>query len=1230
MPVNYVQRSDCNYFHDYEEIFSYLDRRSGEVGDTQALEIKRQHYRSLILDDLFFIVLFVMEIEKANHPFVVDRCFDVQTGPRTDTIDIWARYHFKAIDLEEPVLTTIGWKSHGDLAVGDFVFHPSGAPVKVVAKTTVFTDAPCKKVTFTDGHSIICSGQHEWRVLRKIRRRLPDTEKRRREFVPAVVEADFLQSGDDVGIASALQYPAAALPIPPYTFGAWLGDGTSRVGQITNGYHDIELLDFIRAEGVSVSEVSSSNSGSGQYSLDAGIRGKRNTGMTCLLRKLGVKNNKHIPSIYMQASIPQRMEVLRGLMDTDGYADGRGTATFCNKSEKLSNDVYELAAGLGYRPRIRKHNQTLPDGRIYPFYQVSFQAYQDNAPFKLTRKVAACSPRVRFGSVRRLVKSVEDIPSVPVSCIQVDGSDGLYVVGRGLIPTHNSVIITQAETIQYHLKHPEHCTGIHAYARPLAKAFLRSIKTTCETSELLRFAFSDILWQNPQAQSPKWSLAINTPVLTVDGWKNHGDLQYGDKIFGSGGQVITVIGNSGPMENVDCRRVVFDDCELIASSEHLWPVHCLSYTNTEPHKWPSIPKVKIVTTDDLPIKNKSRRLPMTPVIKSPDHKDSAIIDPYILGLWLGDGTAGTNIISMHLDDEYEILNQIEMAGYEYYVHRKKPEDNFSMYGIRGLKEILTKVGCLKTKYIPNRYLFGTESERTALLQGLMDSDGTCKHTSSSAGMCTFCNTNPDLVDGVFHLAASLGLRPGVFSHMPKQRARKRIYHVYFVGIKSKAPFRSQRKLDKCKDKRHQLGRYVRLIEKIPSVTVNCIKVDAEDSLYLAGKSLVVTHNSEDEGLVFIRNSSSRKESTIEAWGLVEGQPTGRHFERNIFEDLETEDIRESPEMLEKVFSRFQMAGNLGTGSDSDINRIIGTYYSHFGPNVRIGDMVYPGTDKKIYHLRIFPGSDDGTVTGKPVLVGPETWEKLKASQHFHSQQLCNPTPKTEIKLPYNLLIPIDPKNMPKNRLKFLIIDPAGDDDVQSGKHNDSWAIGCISVKPDMDELGNSDIFIEDCECDTFGLGDDGGSAVDAVVNMHLRNGRIIGIGVEKVATDSSYKHIQNGLKAKHKKAIIKKTQRDNGNIVLLTPAGKTKARKIETSLSYPWYNGKIHISTRLAQRILDKIKEECDKFPYYHVDILDMISYIYQLLDALKFNFQLEDEEDEEDEFAEVLPVKVKSKVCGY
>jgi len=97
--------------------------------------------------------------------------------------------------------------------------------------------------------------------------------------------------------------------------------------------------------------------------------------------------------------------------------------------------------------------------------------------------------------------------------------------------------------------------------------------------------------------------------------------------------------------------------------------------------------------------------------------------------------------------------------------------------------------------------------------------------------------------------------------------------------------------------------------------------------------------SEDDGLVFKRKSASRGESTIEAYGLTEGQPTGRHFERLVFDDIETDDIANSPKMLDDVFSKFEMAVyNLGTGSDTDKRRVIGTYYSHIGPIKRIGDM----------------------------------------------------------------------------------------------------------------------------------------------------------------------------------------------------------------------------------------------------------------------------------------------------
>jgi hypothetical protein len=221
--------------------------------------------------------------------------------------------------------------------------------------------------------------------------------------------------------------------------------------------------------------------------------------------------------------------------------------------------------------------------------------------------------------------------------------------------------------------------------------------------------------------------------------------------------------------------------------------------------------------------------------------------------------------------------------------------------------------------------------------------------------------------------------------------------------------------------------------------------------------------SEDDGLVLRRSSSSRGESSIEAWGLTEGMPTGRHFERCVFDDLETEDIRESPDMLNKVFSKFEMAGNLGTFSSDDVTRIIGTYYSHFGPNVRIRDKKYPD-GSNIYTLRLVPGSDDGTKTGNPVLMDQSSWEKEKTGQHFNSQQLCDPTPESDIRLDHNCLRPIDPAFLPRRLYKFMVLDQAGGDETDK-QSKDLWSFGVIGVEPYVDEIGQSNIYLLDVVAD---------------------------------------------------------------------------------------------------------------------------------------------------------------------
>jgi len=363
------------------------------------------------------------------------------------------------------------------------------------------------------------------------------------------------------------------------------------------------------------------------------------------------------------------------------------------------------------------------------------------------------------------------------------------------------------------------------------------------------------------------------------------------------------------------------------------------------------------------------------------------------------------------------------------------------------------------------------------------------------------------------------------------------------------------------------------------------------------------------GILVKRKSTSRKEKTLEGAGLLECMPTGGHWDDLDYDDVETKDTADSPDVTQDLINAYEMSKNLGMPDGSTRRRIIGTFYSHFGLLCNLRDKK-DINGNPMHRVRIIPATNDGTKTGKPIFLSQGALDELKTDAgSFNTQQLCNPTPSAEIKINYHALRPIEPQFLPKNRLKFIIIDPAGDDAVTKGVTNDSWAIGCISVEPEMNDLGMSRVFIEDIDYGMMALE----TAIDSGVAMHINHGRITGTGIERVGTDTTYDHIIRGLTAKRRRAVLKKNDQDSGNVVLLSPDGKKKTHRIESSLAWPWNNGMIYYSTALSQDVLDAIKNECDKFPYYHVDILDMISYIYKLLEKMKFNFALQDDEEEEE-----------------
>lgn len=352
----------------------------------------------------------------------------------------------------------------------------------------------------------------------------------------------------------------------------------------------------------------------------------------------------------------------------------------------------------------------------------------------------------------------------------------------------------------------------------------------------------------------------------------------------------------------------------------------------------------------------------------------------------------------------------------------------------------------------------------------------------------------------------------------------------------------------------------------------------------------------DGGITLKRKSSSRKEATVEAWGLVEGQATGRHFERNVLDDIETDDIRESPDQLAKCYSKIEMSENLGTGSDNDIWRLIGTFYSHFGPMVKLRDRTYPN-GSPMYKTRIITASSDNTRNGTPVLLDEKTWEKLKTSQFFNSQQLCDPTPSSEIRLNGEYLKPIEPEFIPRTIHKFMVLDQAGGDETSKQSH-DLWSYGVIGIEPTLDDIGQSNVYLLDVEADKMSHSE----GIDGIVRMYLRNGIIQQMGVEKVGLSTTEIHITNALRMKGRRLSI-----DAGNLVLLKPAGRSKEKRVENALQWPLNNGKIFYSTSIPQKYIDAIREEMLKFPFYHVDILDMIAYAYDLFKEFKFPIRRKD-----------------------
>ena len=342
----------------------------------------------------------------------------------------------KAQPLSEPVLTPHGWSTMGEIRVGDFVVGCDGTPTRVLGvypqgKQGIY------RLTMNDGTFVRATGDHLWAVR--------DGKRKMRGSSALVLTTEELLAR---GIKTSQGYnkwylpemrPVAFAsceqpPIPPYALGALLGDGGLRVGCPVLSSADVALVDRVARE----TATQPRRLNAYDYRLVQGGRGgavRVNTLKNRLI-ELGLwgkmSKDKFIPPCYLIAPIADRIELLRGLMDTDGCITSVGTGEFNSSSRRLAEDVCDLVRSLGGVTRVRVKAPAPGYGESYRVrLNLPFN------PFWIERKASAFNTQATQGRAKSIA-AIEPDGHEEAVCIAVEAADSLYVT-RDYNVTHNTL-----------------------------------------------------------------------------------------------------------------------------------------------------------------------------------------------------------------------------------------------------------------------------------------------------------------------------------------------------------------------------------------------------------------------------------------------------------------------------------------------------------------------------------------------------------------------------------------------------------------------------------------------------------------------------------------------------------------------------------------------------------------------------------------------------------------------
>ena len=408
----------------------------------------------------FLVDLVFQNIKREQYPYSQEINAKIRLNPRKIAV-IASRMSAKALALDSKVYTPTGHTTIRDVAVGDDVLDRDGKVCQVVAKSEVF-DKDTYKITLEDGRELVTSGDHDNIVWKRVRQ-LVKGEQRCKNSRPSGMAEVVLTTEEmyKAGVVTnrtprkpgacdsemkyyipvigtqdgVIDYAQTDYGFDAYTTGVILGDGsvedaTGFTRIVANRHDIIEYNRHIPYEFGTMTKKMVNGVETDNYMFGLLQQGPR------IKKWIGTARSydKRVPELLMRGSYFQRMEVLKGLMDTDGTVYEHGYCSFTSVSKGLAEDVRDLVRSLGGIAFITESVTNSPFGKAW-----STRIKINKPIFKLTRKLKR--QHVQMTDMRVGIKSIEKIDNVPTQCIAVSSPTKSFITD-GYTVTHNSTVLT--------------------------------------------------------------------------------------------------------------------------------------------------------------------------------------------------------------------------------------------------------------------------------------------------------------------------------------------------------------------------------------------------------------------------------------------------------------------------------------------------------------------------------------------------------------------------------------------------------------------------------------------------------------------------------------------------------------------------------------------------------------------------------------------------------------------